>query len=139
MEKVSKGDLQKKLRYLNLDLEDIPDEIVEFKPLNFNVSRLSNDKDHRVFRYVPVNKIDILFTPYLRTDDLKDKYSKAIPLHKFILPAEEEEDIEKYTLFLKMLDKVTISEIENIARNLCKERGVDFDKEFNSFRQNLGL
>ena len=99
VEKVSKGDLQKKLRYLNLDLEDIPDEIVEFKPLNFNVSRLSNDKDHRVFRYVPVNKIDILFTPYLRTDDLKDKYSKAIPLHKFILPAEEEEDIEKYTLF----------------------------------------
>ena len=30
-------------------------------------------------------------------------------------------------------------EIENIARNLCKERGVDFDKEFNSFSQNLGL
>lgn len=30
-------------------------------------------------------------------------------------------------------------EIKNIARNLCKERGVDFDKEFNSFRQNLGL
>ncbi len=120
MEKVSKGDLQKKLRYLNLDLEDIPDEITEFKPLNFNVSRLSNDKDHRVFRYVPVDKIDILFTPYLRTDDLRDKYSKAIPLHKFILPAEEEEDIEKYTLFLKMLDKVTISDIENVA-SLQKE------------------
>lgn len=30
-------------------------------------------------------------------------------------------------------------EIKDIARNLCKERGVDFDKEFNSFRQNLGL
>lgn len=113
--KVSKGDLQKKLRYLNLDLEDVPEDITEFKPLNFNVSRLSNDKDHRVFRYVPVDKIDILFTPYLRTDDLRDKYSKAIPLHKFILPAKEEEDIEKYTLFLKMLDKVTISEIENVA------------------------
>lgn len=115
MEKVSKGDLQKKLRYLNLDLEDVPEDITEFKPLNFNVSRLSNDKDHRVFRYVPVDKIDILFTPYLRTDDLRDKYSKAIPLHKFILPAEKEEDIEKYTLFLKMLDKVSISEIENVA------------------------
>lgn len=120
MEKVSKGDLQKKLRYLNLDLEDVPDEITEFKPLNFSVSRLSNDKDHRVFRYVPVDKIDILFTPYLRTDDLRDKYSKAIPLHKFILPAEEEEDIEKYTLFLRMLDKVTISDIENVA-SLQKE------------------
>lgn len=115
MEKVSKGDLQKKLQYLNLDLEDIPDELIEFNPLNFNVSRLSNDKDHRVFKYVPVDKIDILFTPYLRTNDLRDKYSKAIPLYKFILPAEEEEDIEKYTLFLKMLDKVSVSDIENIA------------------------
>lgn len=120
MEKVSKGDLQKKLHYLNLDLENVPDEITEFKPLNFNVSRLSNDKDHRVFRYVPVDKIDILFTPYLRTDDLRDKYSKAIPLYKYILPAEEEEDIEKYTLFLKMLDRVTISDIENVA-SLQKE------------------
>ncbi len=115
MEKVSKGDLQKKLQYLNLDLEDIPEEITEFKPLNFSVSRLSNDKDHRVFRYVPVDKIDILFTPYLRTDNLRDKYSKAIPLHKFILPAEEEEDIERYTLFLRMLEKVSIADIENVA------------------------
>jgi hypothetical protein len=30
-------------------------------------------------------------------------------------------------------------EIERIARNLCKERGVDFDKEFNNFKKNLGF
>lgn len=30
-------------------------------------------------------------------------------------------------------------EIEMIARNLCKEKGVDFDTAFNSFRNNLGL
>lgn len=30
-------------------------------------------------------------------------------------------------------------EIEMIARNVCRERGIDFDKEFNSFRQLLGL
>ena len=29
--------------------------------------------------------------------------------------------------------------IEEIARNLCKERGVDFDKEFTAFKQLLGL
>lgn len=29
--------------------------------------------------------------------------------------------------------------IEKIARNLCKERGVDFDKEFTAFKQMLGL
>lgn len=31
------------------------------------------------------------------------------------------------------------SEIEQFARNLAKERGVDFDKEFNAFRKFYGL
>lgn len=30
-------------------------------------------------------------------------------------------------------------EIEQIARNLCQQRGVDFDSEFSAFRKNLGL
>lgn len=30
-------------------------------------------------------------------------------------------------------------EIEQIARNIMKEKGLDFDKEFNSFKNNLGL
>lgn len=29
--------------------------------------------------------------------------------------------------------------IETVARNTLKEHGLDFDKEFNSFRNNLGL
>lgn len=29
------------------------------------------------------------------------------------------------------------AEIEQIARNICAERGIDFDKEFNSFKSNL--
>ena len=29
--------------------------------------------------------------------------------------------------------------IENIVRNICKQRGVDFDKEFTAFKQSLGL
>lgn len=120
MGKVTKGDLQKKLKYLNLDLEKIPEQITEYEPLNFNVSRLNNDKDHRVFRYVPIDKIEILFTPCLRTDPLKEKYAKSVPLFKYILPAEKEEDIEKYTTFLKMLEKVSIPDIENIA-NIQKE------------------
>ena len=115
MENVAKNDLQKKLNYLNLDLNQIPDELLDFTPLNFNVSRLNNDKDHKVFRFVPIDKIDILITPCLRTDPLKEKYSKAMPLHKYILPAENEEDIERYTTFLKMLSSVKVSEIETVA------------------------
>lgn len=31
------------------------------------------------------------------------------------------------------------AEIEQIARNMTRERGLDFDKEFNSFKQMFGL
>lgn len=31
------------------------------------------------------------------------------------------------------------AEIEKIARNMTRERGLDFDKEFNSFKQMFGL
>ena len=29
--------------------------------------------------------------------------------------------------------------IENVARNIAKEKGIDYDKEFNSFKQMFGL
>ena len=32
-----------------------------------------------------------------------------------------------------------IAQIEQIARNLCAQRGMDFDREFNSFKQQLGI
>lgn len=115
MEKITKGDLQKKLEYLNLDLDKIPGDLLDHEPLNFNVSRLNNDKDHRIFRYVPIDKIDILITPCLRTDPLKDKYAKAMPLHKYMLPAENDEELEYYTTFLRMLKEVSTNEIENVA------------------------
>lgn len=31
------------------------------------------------------------------------------------------------------------TDIEQIARNLAKEQGIDFDKEFNAFKQQFGL
>ena len=31
------------------------------------------------------------------------------------------------------------TQIEQIARNLCAQRGMDFDREFNSFKQQLGI
>lgn len=39
-------------------------------------------------------------------------------------------------LALAKQNKVT--EIEMIARNLCKQRGIDYDTAFDSFKKNLG-
>lgn len=30
-------------------------------------------------------------------------------------------------------------EIEQIARNICKQRGVDFDTEFSAFKKSMGV
>ena len=40
---------------------------------------------------------------------------------------------------LKMAQQNDKEGIEQIARNLCQQRGLDFDKEFAAFRQQLGL
>lgn len=31
------------------------------------------------------------------------------------------------------------AQIEQIVRNICNQRGIDFDKEFNSFKDSLGI
>ena len=40
---------------------------------------------------------------------------------------------------LQLAKSNKINEIEQIAVNMCKEKGIDFNKEFNSFKNNLGL
>ena len=120
MEKNVKSDLSKKLNYLGLDLGNIPEFLYDFKPLEFNLSRLNNDKDHKVFKFVPIDKIDILITPCLRSDTVKEKYSKAAPLGTYLINEETEEGYERSTTFLKMLNDFSISDVENIS-NIQKE------------------
>ena len=40
---------------------------------------------------------------------------------------------------LKLAQNNDTQGIEKIARNLCQQRGLDFDKEFAAFKQQLGL
>ena len=40
---------------------------------------------------------------------------------------------------LSLAQNGNTAEIENVVRDLARERGIDFDTEFNSFRQMFGL
>lgn len=40
---------------------------------------------------------------------------------------------------LQLAKENKTQEIEQVARNIYKERGLDFDKEFSAFQQMLGL
>ena len=116
MEKDTKEELLSKLEYLGLNTDEIPEYLKDFSPISFNLSRLNNnDRDHRVFQFVPIDKIQILLTPTLRNDDIKDKYSKAVPLGRFFNPTGNEEDIERYATLLKIFSKLSIADVENVA------------------------
>lgn len=40
---------------------------------------------------------------------------------------------------LQLMQAGKYGDIESIARNLAKEKGIDFDKEFSAFKQQLGV
>lgn len=40
---------------------------------------------------------------------------------------------------LSLAQSHNTADIEKIARNMCAQKGVDFDKEFTAFKQSLGL
>lgn len=40
---------------------------------------------------------------------------------------------------LQLAKKNDTKSIEQIARNICNEKGVDFDTEFNNFKKQFGL
>lgn len=44
-----------------------------------------------------------------------------------------------YSNLVQLAKENKTAEIEQFARNLAQSQGIDFDKEFNAFRQSLGL
>ena len=44
-----------------------------------------------------------------------------------------------FSNLMNLIQKKDYKQVESIVRNMVKERGLDFDTEFNSFRQKFGL
>lgn len=115
---ITKDNIKEKLNYLGINLEEneVPEFLKKYEPVNFNTSRLNNDKEHRIFKYVPINNIEILLTPNHRGDDIRKKYSEALPLSEYLIPKDDEENVELFGTFMNMINTVKIEEIENVAK-----------------------
>ena len=107
-------DIENKLEYLSLDLDNIPKDIKKYKPLEFRIPKFYDEKQYRQYRYVPIKNIQILLSPTHRLDEINEKYKKASPLSEY-LDSQSEENILKYTTFLNMLKSFNIDEVEKIA------------------------
>ena len=126
-----KNSFKKNLEYLGLNLDKIPKALLDFEPLGFSPSNTYNENEHRVFKYIPIDKIYILLTPTNRLNDIKEKYNKAKPISAYLNP----ENIEEYATFLKMLNQIPIEEIEQIdaRQKLFNKKipfGILYDKDY---------
>ena len=110
-----KENIQEKLKYLGLNLENIPKELKQFEPLEFRISKFNDEKQYKQYRYIDIKDIQILLSPTHRLDEIEEKYKKARPLSDY-LDSQSEENILRYTTFLNMLKQFKIKDVEKIQK-----------------------
>ena len=116
MEKKNKTqEIKKKLEYIGLNLEEIPETLKLVEDLQFRPNTGLDEKKYRQYRFVSPKEIQILLSPTNRLDDIKEKYSKATPLANY-LDSKSEENQERYATFIIMLEEVKIEDIEKIEQ-----------------------
>lgn len=119
--------LKNKISYIGFELEKVPEFLKNFTPLNYNVPKVYDETSYKVYKYVDVKDIDIMITPKDRLDELSERYATASPLFTYMKP-ENNEDIEKYAYFLKMINQTNTYDIEKIEEeqeNFQKEIPID--------------
>lgn len=113
MKKVVEDEIEEKLKYLGLDLNNVPETLKIFEPLNYRVTKKYEENKYRQYRFVPIKDIEILLSPTNRLNSIEEKYTKASPIYSYLVP-DTEENILKHATFLQMLKKMKIEEIQNI-------------------------
>lgn len=131
MPKITKEDnIEEKLKYIGLNLGKIPKFLKEYKNLEYKPLKAYEENTYKVYKYIPISKIQILLTPTNRLNTLKEKYSKASSIYSYLNP-EKEENIIRHTTFLRMLKDVKIEEIEEIEEEQKKlNKAVPFKVKF---------
>lgn len=110
---ITKENISEKLSLIGLDLDNLPDFLVNPGTVRFNPSRLNNDKELKVYRYVKIKDIDIFCTPAHRDDPVKEKYSKSSHISQY-LDTDDEKNLDKYADMLNMFDRINIDGINKI-------------------------
>lgn len=112
-----------KLKYLGLNLDKTPEIISNFIPLDYRPLKYNEEHVYKIYKYINIKDIQILLTPTNRLCGINEKYKKAVPLYEYLNP-DKEENLERHTKFLSMVESMDISKIEEIEKDqkLLNER-----------------
>lgn len=123
--------LTEKLKFIGLDLENIPDKASFFQNINCRMRRNYNEKKYKVYKFVNVDDVDIFLSPTHRLTDYTEKYAKALPLGAYLY-TDTDQNIEKNVEFLKMFKDLSIDnikEIEDVQKNF--NRAIPYNVHYN--------
>lgn len=126
--------INEKLKYIGLDLNDIPEKLARDATINFRLKRNYDERNYKVYKYVNVNDISILLTPTHRLADYTEKYAKALPIYLYLNPINEE-DMDRYNTFLGLVNSLQIEDLEAIEEEQNKFKkaipnGVKYQKDY---------
>ena len=76
------------LKYIKLDLTNIPDTILNSDNIDIKSSEINNQKNYKVYRYISVKDINIVFVNNRRLDEPSKKNRKYA---RFILLSKQKE------------------------------------------------
>lgn len=126
----NENDIVSKLEYIGLDLENIPDFLKQMRNFEYKPLKAIEENNYKVYKYIPISKIQILLTPCNRLNTIQEKYKNADTISSY-LNFKSEENILKYTTFLKMLKEVKIEEIEKVEdQQKCMQQQPPFLVKF---------
>ncbi|HBC84886.1 MAG TPA: hypothetical protein DCZ30_05680, partial [Clostridiales bacterium] len=100
--------IDEKLKYIGLNLENMPNSLKEQVNLNYKVVKEFDNSSYKVYKYISVNDIEIFISPTQRLSSLKEKYKLASHASKYL------EDKEKYIELIEALSNTSIEEIQKI-------------------------
>ena len=66
--------LNNKINYIGFELEEVPEFLKDFEPLNYRVPKVYDETTYKVYKYVNVGDIQILLTKTNRLCDISEKY-----------------------------------------------------------------
>ena len=123
--------MKEKLEYIGLDLNEIPETLKQNHDIKIRITSGKDERQFKQYKFINVNDIDILISEANAFSELKEKYENASPLYTY-LNAYEEDNMEKYYTFLKILKKVDIEEIKKVEKEQeLLAKNIPFKVRFN--------
>lgn len=132
--------LDKNLKYIGLDLENIPDFLKKQEKTKFELNSLAKDKSSSVFIYLDIKKLEFLITDKSSDSDLFEKYKNSKSISEFLKKdSKEEKDKKNLNELIKIIENVDINELKRIEKTqkILNEKIPDTIKYFKSNMWNI--